>query len=78
MLGNHVENLKLMSLIFPVILGPLILGWAPNHFVLGGQLAPGGKRLVCIPEQVIFWKLRLLIVLYKVRLLMKQVILWKL
>ena len=34
MLGNGVE----MSL-----LGPLVLGWATNHFVLGAQLAPGEK-----------------------------------
>ena len=46
MLGNTVE----ISLIFRQILGPLVLGWAPNHFVLGAQLAPGKKRLVCIPE----------------------------
>ena len=45
MLGNAVE----ISLIFHRILGPLVLGWAPNHFVLGAQLAPGKKRLVCIP-----------------------------
>ena len=31
MLGNVVE----MSLIFRRILGPLVLSWAPNHFVLG-------------------------------------------
>ena len=43
MLGNGVE----ISLIFHGILGPLVLGWAPNHFVLGAQVAPGGKRLVC-------------------------------
>ena len=35
--------------IFHQTLGPLVLGWAPNHFVLGAQLAPGEKRLVCIP-----------------------------
>ena len=46
MLGNGVE----MSLIFCRILGPLVLGWTPNHFGLGGQLAPGEDRLVCIPE----------------------------
>ena len=46
MLGNDVE----MSLIFRRILGPLVLGWAPNHFVLVAQLAPGKKMLVCIPE----------------------------
>ena len=34
--GNAVE----ISLIFRWILGPLVLGWAPNHFVLGAQLAP--------------------------------------
>ena len=45
MLGNAVE----ISLFFHRILGPLVLGWAPNHFVLGAQLAPGEKRLVCIP-----------------------------
>ena len=45
MLGNGVE----MSLIYRGILGPLDLGWAPNHFVLGAQLAPGEKGLVCIP-----------------------------
>ena len=41
MLGNGIE----MSLIFGQTLGPLVLGWAPNHFVLGAQLAPGKKRL---------------------------------
>ena len=45
MLGNGVK----MGLIFCRILGPLVLGWAPNHFVLGAQLVPGEKRLVCIP-----------------------------
>ena len=44
MFGNAVE----ISLIFRRILGPLVLGWAPNHFVLGAQLAPGEKGLVCI------------------------------
>ena len=34
---------------FRQILGPLVLGWAPKHFVLGAQLAPDKKRLVCIP-----------------------------
>ena len=48
MLGNGVE----MNLIFLRIQGPLVLGRAPNHFVLGAQLAPGEKRLVCIPENV--------------------------
>ena len=46
MLYNGVE----MCLIFNRILSSLVLGWAPNHFVLGPQLAPGDKRLVCIPE----------------------------
>ena len=45
MLGNGVE----MGLIFPRILGPLVLGLALNHFVEGAQLAPGEKRLVYIP-----------------------------
>ena len=30
-------------------MSPLVFGWAPNHFVLEAQLAPGEKRLVCIP-----------------------------
>ena len=47
LLGNAVE----MSLIFCRILGPLVLGWAPNYFGLGAQLAPVEKRLVCIPVQ---------------------------
>ena len=38
-----------ISSIFCRILGPLVLGWAPNHFILGTQLAPGEKMLVCIP-----------------------------
>ena len=46
MIGNGVE----MSSLLHQILGPLVLGWAPNHFVLGAQLAPGEKRLVCIPD----------------------------
>ena len=45
MLGNGVE----MSLIFHRILGPLVLGWVPNHFVFGAQVAPGKKTLVCFP-----------------------------
>ena len=49
MLGNGVE----MSLVFPRILGPLVLGWAPNHFFLRAQLAHGEKMLVCIPAAVI-------------------------
>ena len=48
MLGNGVE----MNLIFQRILGPLVLGWAPNHFVLGAQVAPGEKMFVCIPVSV--------------------------
>ena len=40
-----------MSLFFRQILGPLILCWAPDHFLLGAQLAPGEKRLVCIPDK---------------------------
>ena len=44
-LGNAVE----ISLIFHRILGPLVLGWAPNLFALGAQLVPGEKMLVCIP-----------------------------
>ena len=46
MLGNGVE----MSLIFHRILGPLVLGWARNHFVSGAQVALREKRLVCIPD----------------------------
>ena len=44
MLGNGVE----MCLVFCRILGSLVLGRAPNHFVLGAQLSPGGKRFICI------------------------------
>ena len=43
MLGNGVK----MSLIFCQILGPLVLDWAPNHFVLGAQFVPAEKRVVC-------------------------------
>ena len=43
MLGTAVE--------ISLILGPLVLDWAPNHFVLGAQLAPSNKWLVCIPEE---------------------------
>ena len=46
MIGNGFE----ISLIFCRILGSLVLGWAPYHFVLEAQLAPGRKSLVCIPE----------------------------
>ena len=45
MFGNGVE----ISLIYRQILGPLVLDWAPNHFLLGAQLASGEKRSVCIP-----------------------------
>ena len=47
MLGNAVE----INLIFRRILGPFVLGWAPNHYVLRAQLAPGEKKLVCICEK---------------------------
>ena len=39
-----------IKLILRWILGPLVLGWAHNHFGFGAQLAPGEKMLVCIPE----------------------------
>ena len=39
----------IISLILRQILGPLVLGWAPNPFVSGAQLAPGERTLVCIP-----------------------------
>ena len=52
MLGNGIE----MSLIFSQTLGPLVFGWAPNHFVLGAQLAPGEKRLVCVPVVCQCWR----------------------
>ena len=45
MLGNGVE----MSLIFHQILGPLVLGWILNNFVLGATLAPGEKRVSLYP-----------------------------
>ena len=44
--GNGAE----MCLIFRRMLGPYVLGWAPNHFVLGAQLAPGEKSLGCITD----------------------------
>ena len=50
MLGNGFE----MILIFHRILDSLVLGWAPNHFVLGAQLALGEKRLACIAEEPYF------------------------
>ena len=56
MLSNGVE----MSLIFCRILGPLVLGWTPNHFVLGAQFAPGEKMLVRIPAGSTFTILLLL------------------
>ena len=39
-----------MSFIFRRIFGPLVLGWAPNNFVLGAQLAPSEKQVACFPE----------------------------
>ena len=48
MIGNGAE----MSSIFYGILDPLVLGWAPNHFLLGAQLATGGQRLVCISADI--------------------------
>ena len=48
MLGSTVE----ISLIFRRILGPLDLGWSPNHFVLGAQLAPGVKKVSLFPCSV--------------------------
>ena len=48
MLGNAVE----ISLIFRLILGPLVLGWVPNHFVSGIQLALCEKRLVSLHQQL--------------------------
>ena len=45
MLGNCIE----MSLILGQTLGPLVLGWASNHFVLGAQLAPGEKKVSLYP-----------------------------
>ena len=39
MLGNGVE----MFSVSRRILGSSVFGWAPNHFVLGAQLAPGEK-----------------------------------
>ena len=38
-----------MRFIFRRILGPLVLGWAPNKFVLEAKLAPSEKRLACFP-----------------------------
>ena len=49
MIGNGVE----MSSIFYGILDPLVLGWAPNHFLLGAQLATVGQRLVCISDNTV-------------------------
>ena len=39
MLGNGVE----ISYNFQRILGPVVLGWAPNHFVLRAQVALSEK-----------------------------------
>ena len=33
-----------MSLIFCQTLSSLVLGWAPNYFVLGAQFAPGEMK----------------------------------
>ena len=44
MLGNGVE----MSLIFHRILGPLVLDWAPYHFVVDTQVAPGEKKRLSV------------------------------
>ena len=38
-----------MSSITCGILGFLVFGWAPNYLILGAQLAPVEKMLVCIP-----------------------------
>ena len=47
-------NCVKISSIFCRIVGPLVLGWAPIHFILGTQLAPGEKKmLVCIPAVLI-------------------------
>ena len=43
-----VNGIKI-GLIFRRTMGPLVLVWARNHFVLGAQLAPDEKRLICIP-----------------------------
>ena len=48
-----------ISLIYRQILGPLVLGLASNHFLLGAQLAPGEKKVslypcLLIPQSVIF------------------------
>ena len=40
MLCNDSE----MSLIFCQTLSSLVLGWAPNYFVLGAQFAPGEMK----------------------------------
>ena len=47
MLGNDIE------IIFGQTLCPLVWGWAPTHFDLVAQLAPGEKRLVCIPVKTV-------------------------
>ena len=46
-----------MSSIFCLTLGPLVLGWAPNNFILGAQLAPGEKRVVCIPAALCIYSI---------------------
>ena len=52
MLGNGGK----MSLVFHRILGHLVLGWAPNHFVVGAQLALCKKKVsefACLPLQAV-------------------------
>ena len=51
-------NFVKMSSIYCRTLGSLVLGWAPNNFILGAQLAPGEKMLVCIPAiwSLQYWK----------------------
>ena len=45
-----------ISSIFCRILGPFgfVMGWAPNHFILGAQLAAGENMLVCIPAHLYY------------------------
>ena len=46
---NSVE----ISPIFCLFLGPLVLGWDPNHFILRVHLAPGETMLVCMYRTLI-------------------------
>ena len=41
-----------MNLIYGRILGPIVFGWATNHFVLGAQLAPDEKKVSLYPWAV--------------------------